>query len=229
VKMVLITVHIPKQMKELLKQLVKQGLYRSEAEVVRDAIRKMLQQYGVVLEEEQRDEKRTVRTTRRQRRLEELDKVCREEPWVCYSTSLMRARGFGDAVVKDYIQAKGLKYIHGLREDFYRIMARDVAALVYYNCTVHARYTSARPSKIVERVLGKRNHYLAQVVSTAISLLPQTRFRLNRGALYVFNCEELKQHMCNAEGSTILYAYYASHRDIKDAKAMYERFKHCVF
>jgi len=230
-RMIPISLHISKQWKELLDQLVKQGLYRSKAEAVRDAIRRMLLQYGVKLEEEQRDEReqKRGRPPLRRRRIEELDRVCREEPWVCYSAKLMTARGFGDAVVSDYIREKGLKYVYGFREDFYRILARDAAAMVYYKCTVHTRYISARPTELVVKALGGPNNYVAQVMSTAISLyLPQTRFQLHRGARYLFYCEDLKRHACNAEGSTIRYVYYAAHKRLEDAKAMYERFKHCI-
>jgi len=122
-----------------------------------------------------------------------------------------------------------IRYVHGLREDFYRAMAGDIAAYIIGDCG-RSRYIHVRPRHVLSAVgLTTTPPNLPIAVSYAMSLLPHVeRIRLHASVVYIYRCEELRQWACDAGLSTVLYAYYAKKSDETNAKLMYERFKHCL-
>jgi len=225
--MTLITVHIPTEVKRAIDELVKAGVYKSKAEVVRRAIEELLKKHGI--EPPQSPPSRPRMELQTKKAIRQLETLCRQEPWLCLSTALMKARGFSDHVVYKYIELTGAKYVYGLREDFYYVMARDIAAYVISNCG-KSSYIHVKPRHIISAVgITATPPNIPAAVSYAMSLLSYIqRIRLKASVVYIYRCEDIQQHACDAGLSTVLYAYYAKRGDEQNAKLMYKHFEHCI-
>jgi len=222
---VLITLKIPTDMKRAIDELVRVGVFKSRSEAVRRAIEEILKKHGV---EPPPPRPRMEPLTKKA--LRQLAELCQQEPWVCLSTALMKERGYSDYVVGLYTRLNNVRYVHGLREDFYRAMAGDIAAYIISDCG-RSRYAHVKPKHVISAagITTTAPPNFPAAVSYAMSLLPHVeRIRLNASVVYIYRCEELWQWACDARLSTVLYAYYAKRRDEQNAKLMYERFKHCL-
>jgi len=227
-KMVKVFTYVPQPYKDAMLDLVEKGLYYNVGEVMREAIRKLLWQYGYLkvepppypLEEE-------IVEKRRPHSIEEACKrihaICNDMPWICLSLRLLRlyTRYY---TLKTCINTE--QYEFGYRRDYILTMARDLAAQVLK--TPCKTRIAIRPGYFVKKIGHNTRDMFYPLIVTAMRKLPHVEIEKSRGRTFIYDCSELHKHACDSGLATLKYALYAAKKDVKGAQEAYKQFKHCM-
>jgi len=221
-----VTVFLPPAYVEAMEDLIRKRVFLSPSELVREAVRELLLQYGYlkVVREAPQEGGVEARVERRPHGMEEacarLEAICDAEPWICLSRGLLRKY----ARLSTIQQCLNYKFEFGFREDFIRAMARDVA---HYIASMCRRRITVSVGAVLRAAGIPPAHVVHNVVAIAMRKLPgeelDTVIRK-----FTFECAALREAACDAGLETLRYAYSAMKRDVEGAKAHYMRFKHCL-
>jgi len=207
-----------------IKDLIEKGIYNSINEFIREAVREALLQYGY-LKIEKHDTDKDTYETRPPKTCDRLNAICENEPYICYSISLIRKHARGHFYnIRKCIQKNKIEYKYGFRIDFINAMARDIA---HYITTICNKRIGIKPGTIAKAAQLPPGHAIAHLIAIAMSTLPHETWR-EKPPIYIFNCHDLKPLACKADLSTIKFAYYAMKGDLNSARIEYTKFRHCL-
>jgi len=229
-KMVKVFTYVPKPYKDAMFDLVEKGLYCNVGEVMREAIRKLLWQYGYLKAEpplHALEERQKIIENRRPRNIAESCKrihaICEEMPWICLSVRLMRlyARYYTLKTCIDTTQ-----YVYGYRRDFILTMSKDIAATVLkIPCMTRI---VVKPGYFLKRIGENPRRGYHTLIAIAMRQIPHTEIETSKGVKILYECSELYKYACDSGLATVKYAIHAAKKDVKGAQEAYEQFKHCM-